>query len=362
MFGSATPRPESWAALERLELGGRLGGKLPPVRVVDLRRERGYPLSAPLLAELGKVAEQGGKAILLLNRRGLDPGDPLPHLRRHPPLSELRRRPGPPRLRRAALPSLRPRRAGTRALPRVWLGRARPARRRHAAARARARRRACPSWSSIRLDADTPRPVERRSSGSPRPTGRCCSARRWSRRATTSKGVALAAVVDADTGLAHAGLPGRGAHVPAADPARGPQRPRRAGPRDRSRRSSPTRGRSSSPPGTTSGGSWRASSSGARRSATRRSVTSCGSSSPGRRPTRRCARLQELKAALAATPICSARRRSCGCAAATARSSSPRPTAPARSRPRAAAALAAAAPAMRKAGLTAVVDVDPQSL
>jgi primosomal protein N' (replication factor Y) len=73
VFGSATPRPESWAALERLELGGRLGGKLPPVRVVDLRREQGYPLSAPLLAELGRVAENGGKAILLLNRRGLVP-------------------------------------------------------------------------------------------------------------------------------------------------------------------------------------------------------------------------------------------------------------------------------------------------
>jgi primosomal protein N' (replication factor Y) len=73
VFGSATPRPESWAALERLELGGRLVGRLPPVRVVDLRREAGYPLSAPLLAELGKVAERGGKAILLLNRRGVSP-------------------------------------------------------------------------------------------------------------------------------------------------------------------------------------------------------------------------------------------------------------------------------------------------
>jgi primosomal protein N' (replication factor Y) len=73
VYGSATPRPESWAALERLELGGRLAGRLPPVRVVDLRRERGYPLSAPLLAELGKIAERGGKAILLLNRRGLSP-------------------------------------------------------------------------------------------------------------------------------------------------------------------------------------------------------------------------------------------------------------------------------------------------
>ena len=73
VYGSATPRPESWARLERLELGGRLGAALPPVRVVDLRREAGYPLSAPLLRELGRVAEQGGKAILLLNRRGIAP-------------------------------------------------------------------------------------------------------------------------------------------------------------------------------------------------------------------------------------------------------------------------------------------------
>jgi primosomal protein N' (replication factor Y) (superfamily II helicase) len=73
IFGSATPRPESWGRLEHLELGGRLSGPLPPVRVVDLRREAGYPLSAPLLAELGAIAENGGKAILLLNRRGIAP-------------------------------------------------------------------------------------------------------------------------------------------------------------------------------------------------------------------------------------------------------------------------------------------------
>jgi primosomal protein N' (replication factor Y) (superfamily II helicase) len=73
IFGSATPRPESWNRLERLELGGRLAGPLPPVRIIDLRREQGYPLSAPLLAELGRVADSGGKAILLLNRRGVAP-------------------------------------------------------------------------------------------------------------------------------------------------------------------------------------------------------------------------------------------------------------------------------------------------
>jgi len=73
IFGSATPRPESWEALERLELGGRIAAPLPTVKVVDLRREAGYPLSAPLLRELGGIAERGGRAILLLNRRGMAP-------------------------------------------------------------------------------------------------------------------------------------------------------------------------------------------------------------------------------------------------------------------------------------------------
>ena len=73
VYGSATPRPESWERLERLELGARLGAPMPSVKIVDLRREAGYPLSAPLLAELGRISEHGGKAILLLNRRGVAP-------------------------------------------------------------------------------------------------------------------------------------------------------------------------------------------------------------------------------------------------------------------------------------------------
>src|SRR5256714_3567629 len=73
VYGSATPRPESWQRLERLDLRERIGAALPPVRIVDLRREAGYPLSAPLLAELGGIAERGGKAVLLLNRRGVAP-------------------------------------------------------------------------------------------------------------------------------------------------------------------------------------------------------------------------------------------------------------------------------------------------
>jgi primosomal protein N' (replication factor Y) (superfamily II helicase) len=72
IYGSATPRPESWDRLERLSLGGRLGASLPPVSVVDLRRES-YPLSAPLLEGLGAIESNGGKAILLLNRRGVAP-------------------------------------------------------------------------------------------------------------------------------------------------------------------------------------------------------------------------------------------------------------------------------------------------
>jgi primosomal protein N' (replication factor Y) len=71
VYGSATPRPESWSRLERLELPARIGAPLPTVRLVDLRREAGYPLSAPLLAELAGVAERGERAILLLNRRGV---------------------------------------------------------------------------------------------------------------------------------------------------------------------------------------------------------------------------------------------------------------------------------------------------
>ena len=60
VFGSATPRPESWAALERLELGGRLGGSSRPCGSLTCARA-GCPLSAPLLAELGGVVEKGGK-------------------------------------------------------------------------------------------------------------------------------------------------------------------------------------------------------------------------------------------------------------------------------------------------------------
>jgi primosomal protein N' (replication factor Y) len=73
VYGSATPRPESWARLSRCSLGARIGAPMPRVSLVDLRREAGYPLSAPLLEALGGLVDDGGRAILLLNRRGVAP-------------------------------------------------------------------------------------------------------------------------------------------------------------------------------------------------------------------------------------------------------------------------------------------------
>ncbi len=74
--GSATPRPESWRELPRVELPRRVdGGSLPPVDVLDMRdREGGAgPLHAETVAALGEVRGAGGKAIVMLNRRGWSP-------------------------------------------------------------------------------------------------------------------------------------------------------------------------------------------------------------------------------------------------------------------------------------------------
>ena len=51
----------------------RVGGPLPQVEVVDLRGDPHYPLSRPLRDGLGALADEGGRAILLLNRRGAAP-------------------------------------------------------------------------------------------------------------------------------------------------------------------------------------------------------------------------------------------------------------------------------------------------
>ncbi|HEY3864940.1 MAG TPA: primosomal protein N' [Solirubrobacteraceae bacterium] len=71
LLGSATPRPESALAAPRpLRLPGRVDGRpLPEVQVLDMRGESQglHPLTARALAE---VRSEGGKAMVLLNRRG----------------------------------------------------------------------------------------------------------------------------------------------------------------------------------------------------------------------------------------------------------------------------------------------------
>ncbi|MEZ5075160.1 MAG: primosomal protein N' [Solirubrobacterales bacterium] len=76
LAGSATPRPESWAELDRLELPDRIDGRpLPPVEVLDMREAPGaagplHPRTREALAALGA---DGAKAIVMLNRRGWSP-------------------------------------------------------------------------------------------------------------------------------------------------------------------------------------------------------------------------------------------------------------------------------------------------
>ena len=71
MFGSATPRPESWFGIRnRVSLPVRVGGPLPAVDIVDLRADGGYPLTRPLVDALAGIDDNGGRAILLQNRRG----------------------------------------------------------------------------------------------------------------------------------------------------------------------------------------------------------------------------------------------------------------------------------------------------
>jgi primosomal protein N' (replication factor Y) (superfamily II helicase) len=66
LAGSATPRPESVHGLRRVRLDARVDGRpLPPVEIVDMREAASalHPTTRAALAE-------GGKAIVLLNRRG----------------------------------------------------------------------------------------------------------------------------------------------------------------------------------------------------------------------------------------------------------------------------------------------------
>ena len=70
LAGSATPRPESVVALRRLRLRERIDRRpLPPVEVVDMRGVH-HPLHPRTRMALADVRGAGGKAIVLLNRRG----------------------------------------------------------------------------------------------------------------------------------------------------------------------------------------------------------------------------------------------------------------------------------------------------
>jgi primosomal protein N' (replication factor Y) len=84
VLGSATPALESWAAartgeIELLELPHRVaGGRLPEVRIVDMRHEKpekGHWLviSRPLEEALARALQRGERAILFLNQRGFAP-------------------------------------------------------------------------------------------------------------------------------------------------------------------------------------------------------------------------------------------------------------------------------------------------
>jgi primosomal protein N' (replication factor Y) len=70
VFGSATPRPESVQAMRRLRLPTRVDRRpLPPVEVLDMRGHH-QPLHPETRMALADLRRAGGKAILLLNRRG----------------------------------------------------------------------------------------------------------------------------------------------------------------------------------------------------------------------------------------------------------------------------------------------------
>ncbi len=74
--GTATPRPESWLELPRVELPRRVDGRpMPPVEVLDMREAgpRSGPLHPATWEALGGVREAGAKAILMVNRRGFAP-------------------------------------------------------------------------------------------------------------------------------------------------------------------------------------------------------------------------------------------------------------------------------------------------
>ncbi len=76
LAGTATPRPESWLELPRVELPRRVDGRrMPPVELLDMRDadSRSGPLHTDTWAALEEVRRAGAKAIVMVNRRGFAP-------------------------------------------------------------------------------------------------------------------------------------------------------------------------------------------------------------------------------------------------------------------------------------------------
>lgn len=76
VLGTATPRPETWNALERIDLPNRVDGLgMPAVEVLDMREAdpRDGPIHPKTMDELIAVRARGEKAIVMINRRGFAP-------------------------------------------------------------------------------------------------------------------------------------------------------------------------------------------------------------------------------------------------------------------------------------------------
>ena len=135
LLGSATPRPESVHACPACGCQRVDGRPLPEVEILDMRGQAHglHPVTAHALAE---VRSAGGKAIVLLNRRGWSNFLSCRSCGRVWSCPRLRRRARPaPRRGLRRLPPLRPPRARAGALWRLRLDLGRPPRRGHRAPR-----------------------------------------------------------------------------------------------------------------------------------------------------------------------------------------------------------------------------------
>ncbi len=76
VLGTATPRPETWEALDRIDLPSRVDGLgMPPVEVIDMREAdpRSGPIHPATMEALIDIRSRGEKAIVMINRRGFAP-------------------------------------------------------------------------------------------------------------------------------------------------------------------------------------------------------------------------------------------------------------------------------------------------